>query len=338
MKFEKWYEGNYKKLLVIPAALLVLCLVYLTVFNVQNDSLFNRGISLTGGTTYTLFDDINEDELNDFLNDKGINFELKILKDNTGRQTSLKITVGDEEGDLLKEYLEEFLQGNLTEQNSSVERTSAGLSNQFYDQLIIAIILAFFWMAGVVFLIFSKGLKIKSLVVLLNIILGFFLGNFFFQTNAFVYSFGFLILAGAIIYIYIKNSVPSFAVMLSAFADIVMTLAVVNLIGMEISTAGIVAFLMLIGYSVDTDILLTTRVTKKRNVDINKELWGSFKTGTTMTMTSIVAVMVALIVVSGYGTILNEIFTILLIGLGFDIFNTWITNASLIKWYAESKK
>ena len=26
------------------------------------------------------------------------------------------------------------------------------------------------------------------------------------------------------------------------------------------------------------------------------------------------------------------------ISLFFDIFNTWITNASLIKWYAEAKK
>ena len=135
-----------------------------------------------------------------------------------------------------------------------------------------------------------------------------------------------------------KNSVPSFAVMLSAFADIVMTLAVVNLLGIKVSTAGIVAFLMLIGYSVDTDILLTTRVTKKRNVIINNELWSSFKTGTTMTVTSIIAVATALIVVYGFGTILNEIFIILLIGLLFDLFNTWITNASLIKWYAEKRK
>jgi preprotein translocase subunit SecF len=193
-------------------------------------------------------------------------------------------------------------------------------------------------MAGVVFLIFSKGTKVKTIVVLLNILLGFFLGYFFFQTNVFVYSIGFLILAGLLIYIYIKNSIPSFAVMLSAFADIVMTLAVVDILGIKVSTAGIVAFLMLIGYSVDTDILLTTRVTKKRNVDINKELWGSFKTGTTMTLTSIIAVATALIVVYGSGTILNEIFTILLIGLVFDLFNTWITNASLIKWYAESRK
>ncbi len=337
MKFGKWYNQNYKKLLLIPGILLVVCLVYLTAFNIQNDGLFLRDISLTGGTTYTVFTSQSADDLNSFLDKELSNFEIKSLQDNLGTQTSIKITVSEDDSDLTKELLEEFLGEKLSSENSSIESTTSGLSEEFYNQLIIAILLAFFWMAGVVFLIFSKGFRVKSLVVLLNIILGFFLGNLFFQINPVIYSIGFLVLAGLLIYIYIKNSIPSFSVMLSAFADIVMTLALVNLLGIKVSTAGIVAFLMLIGYSVDTDILLTTRVTKKKNVNIDKELWGSFKTGTTMTLTSIVAVLTAFIVVFRFGTILNEIFTILLIGLGFDLFNTWITNASLIKWYAEER-
>jgi preprotein translocase subunit SecF len=338
MKFEGWYDSNYKKLLLIPGILLALCIIYLSLFNIQNDSLFNKDISLTGGTTYTLLTEKPLEDLNNFLSSQSLNFESKALQNNLGEQTALKITVGPEEGDALKIVLEEFLGEKLTEDNSSVEKTTTSLSEEFYNQLIIAILLAFFWMAGVVFLIFYKGAKIKTVVVVLNILLGFFLGNLFFKTSVIIYSVGFVLLAGALVAIYIKNSLPSFAVMLSAFADIVMTLAVVNLLGMRISTAGIIAFLMLIGYSVDTDILLTTRVTKKRNVNVNKELKGSFKTGTTMTLTSLVAVLVAFILVKNYETILNEIFTILIIGLLFDLFNTWITNASLIKWYAESKK
>jgi preprotein translocase subunit SecF len=101
---------------------------------------------------------------------------------------------------------------------------------------------------------------------------------------------------------------------------------------MKISTAGIVAFLMLIGYSVDTDILLTTRMLKL-NKSTNSSLFSAFKTGTTMTLTSIIAVSAALIVISPFSTVLNQIFIILLIGLAFDLLNTWITNASIIKWY-----
>ena len=126
--------------------------------------------------------------------------------------------------------------------------------------------------------------------------------------------------------------------MLSAFADIIMTLALVNLIGLKLSTGGVVAFLMIIGYSVDTDILLTTRILRKKSNDsVNALLRGAFKTGMNMMVTSIIALTTALIVVYPFSSVLNQIFTILLIGLGFDIINTWITNMSIIKWYAEKK-
>jgi preprotein translocase subunit SecF len=94
---------------------------------------------------------------------------------------------------------------------------------------------------------------------------------------------------------------------------------------------------MLIGYSVDTDILLTTRVLKRKGTSVNSEIFSSFKTGMTMTLTAIASVAVALFFVYSFQTALNQIFTILLIGLSFDIFNTWITNTSLIKWFVEHK-
>ena len=43
-----------------------------------------------------------------------------------------------------------------------------------------------------------------------------------------------------------------------------MPLALIDFLGIEISAAGIAAFLMLIGYSVDTDILLTSRALKRK--------------------------------------------------------------------------
>jgi preprotein translocase subunit SecF len=51
-----------------------------------------------------------------------------------------------------------------------------------------------------------------------------------------------------------------------------MTLVVVNLLGMKLSSAGIVSFLMLIGYSVDTDIMLTTRLLKSGEGSLNQRL------------------------------------------------------------------
>ena len=169
MKFEGWYNQNYKKLLLIPGIFLTICIIYLSLFNIQNGSLFHKDISLTGGTTYTILTERSLEELNTFLNLQTINFESKALQNNLGEQTALKITVGPEEGDSLETILEEFLGEKLTEENSSVEKTTTSLSEEFYNQLVIAILLAFFWMAGVVFLIFYKGAKIKTGVIILNI-------------------------------------------------------------------------------------------------------------------------------------------------------------------------
>ena len=336
-KFEKTYDKHYKKLLILPALLLILSILSITIFYYQNGDLFNKDVSLTGGTTITIFSETNLDELGNILDEKIGDFEIRALSDSNGKQTQISVIVQEEKTELLKSTLENFLGYKLTQSNSSIETTSASLSANFYKQLMVAVTLAFFWMAGVVFLIFTKGKKIKSISLGLNLLLGILLGGLFTRGQPTLFLIAILTTMISLIYIYIKNSVPSFAVMLSAFADITMTLAVVNLLGIQVSTAGIVAFLMLIGYSVDTDVLLTTRVLQRKTT-INHEVFSSFKTGITMTLTSIVAISVALFVVAPFGSSLNQIFTIVLIGLGFDLFNTWITNASIIKWYAEAKK
>ncbi len=140
-----------------------------------------------------------------------------------------------------------------------------------------------------------------------------------------------------VVFIIFRTFVPSMAVIFSAFADILMALVVVDLLGMKMSTAGIVAFLMLIGYSVDTDILLTTRMLKRDEGTLNERIFGAFKTGVTMTLTSLFAVGFAWIVVQSFSVVLAQIFAILVIGLFFDMVNTWITNVSILKFYVEHK-
>jgi len=336
MKFENWYDKNYKKLLVVPAIVLTLSLLYIGFFYFQTGDIINKDVSLTGGMSITVQTQISSMELEEEISKHLTDFEIKTISDNAGNQMQLIITIGESGAEELEETLENFLGYELTSDNSSKETTSASLSVDFYNQLVIAIILAFFWMAAVVFLIFSKKKKIKLWIVLLNILLGFFMGKVFLTINPIISALIFLAFATFLIRTYIKASVPAFAVMLSAFADIIMTLAIVNLIGIKLSTAGIVAFLMLIGYSVDTDILLTTRLLRKKETT-NKALFGAFKTGSMMTLTSIIAMTAALIVVFSFASVLNQIFTILLIGLGLDLFNTWITNASIIKWYVDKK-
>lgn len=141
---------------------------------------------------------------------------------------------------------------------------------------------------------------------------------------------------GLVVFFVFRNFAPSIGVILAAFSDMVCTLAIVNLLGIKLSTAGIAAFLMLIGYSVDTDILLSTRVLKRRQGTIMDRVYSSMKTGLTMTFTTMVAIIVAL-VLSKSPTI-TQIMTILLIGLIVDIIMTYIQNVGILRWFLEKKK
>lgn len=138
-----------------------------------------------------------------------------------------------------------------------------------------------------------------------------------------------------VIFLAFRTFVPAAAVVLSAFADMVMTAAAMNIVGIPLTLGTVAALLMLIGYSVDSDILLTNRVLKRQG-KLNEKLAGAFNTGITMTTTTLAAT-IALFLVSWFGSvqILMEISAVLLIGLIFDIMNTWLTNAGILKWYAQ---
>ena len=158
--------------------------------------------------------------------------------------------------------------------------------------------------------------------------------SFFNQTiRALIIAFIFM---GLVVFLYFRSFVPSTAVILSALSDIVVTVATINLLGIKLGTAGIAALLMLVGYSIDTDIMLTTRVLKRKENSIKEAIGGAFKTGMTMTITTLAAVSVALFF--SQSEVIKQIMTILLIGLVIDIMNTWIQNAGLLLWYVEKKK
>jgi preprotein translocase subunit SecF len=136
-----------------------------------------------------------------------------------------------------------------------------------------------------------------------------------------------------VIFIAFRTFVPAGAVVLSAFADMVMTAAAMNIVGIPLSLGTLAALLMLIGYSVDSDILLTNRVLKRQG-KLNEKLAGAFRTGIIMTSTTLAAAA-AMFIVAWFGSvlILMEISAVLLIGLVFDVMNTWLTNVGILKWY-----
>ncbi len=144
------------------------------------------------------------------------------------------------------------------------------------------------------------------------------------------------LLMGLAVIISFRMAIPSVAVIFAAFADIAITLAIVNTAGMELSTAGIVAFLFLTGYSVDTDILLTTRVLKSNEGSVFSRMVRAAKTGLTMTATTMAVMTVGIIFSTS--PVFKEMFTILLIGLCIDICTTYLTNTGILFWYTTGRK
>lgn len=157
--------------------------------------------------------------------------------------------------------------------------------------------------------------------------------SFFVQSRtAIIVAFIFM---GIVVLIIFKNLVPSFAVIWCAFSDMVCTVAVVQMLGMSFSLASFAGLLLVLGYSIDTDILLTTRVLKRREGSFKSRVSGAVKTGLTMSVTTLVALS-ALFIVSG-ATVLGEIATVLIIALLIDIPNTWLTNLGILRWWMEKR-
>lgn len=144
-----------------------------------------------------------------------------------------------------------------------------------------------------------------------------------------------LIFMAIVVFVVFRSFIPGVAAVLSALFDILVTIAIINVIGVKISAAGIAAFLMLIGYSIDTDILQTTRVLKKREPTPVDGVVSSIKTGLTMTITSFVAVALAYFLSTS--TVFKEMFLIISIGLIVDVIMTYCMNAPLLLAYANKK-
>ena len=82
--------------------------------------------------------------------------------------------------------------------------------------------------------------------------------------------------------------------------------------------------------------MLTTRLLKRKIGNLYERLEGAIKTGLTMTITTIAALLVGYIFSTA--PVLKEIFFIILIALFTDIITTYLGNAPILLWYIKKKK
>ncbi len=287
---EKFYEKKYKYLFFIPLIILILSLVYLSLFASEHGEIVKTDVSLRGGLSATVYVDspVDINSLDYFLKENlGDDVLVRSLVALEGSRNGIIIETSAADAKTLEPLLEEHFGFDLNEENFFTQETGSRLGQNFYGQMIRALLIAFLLMSIVVFFTF-------------------------------------------------RSFVPSLAVVFSAFFDLTVTLTVINLLGMRISAAGISALILLVSYSVDTDVLLTTRMLKRRGEGkLFERVLGAFKTGMTMTLTAFGAVLIGYFLSTS--AVLKEIFLIIAIGLVIDIVATYAMNAGILWIYMKRK-
>ena len=290
---KEFFKKHYKKIMIVPLLLLVVSLVFLTYKYSTTGELFNRDVSLKGGISATVYTQkgINTLDLENKLSSE-LNTKVTVTRISdfvTKTSSGYVIEAGDVSiEDNLKLKLEEILETPLNDTNYNVSLTGSSLGENFYKDLLKAMIFAFVLMAIVIFFVF-------------------------------------------------RSFIPSVTVIFSVLLDISATLMITNLLGITISIAGIAAFLLIIGYSVDTDVLMTNKVIKRKDEgELLERMYESAKTGMTMTVTTFVALTLGYLASSSL--ILKEIFIIILIALVIDVISSYAMNAGVLYWYFEGRK
>ncbi|MGB3458662.1 MAG: protein translocase subunit SecF [Halobacteriota archaeon] len=298
-----------KKLIAIPLIILLLAFVVIAYTQMSVGSPVHLGMDFTGGTWVK----ISTDETKEALAAKFDGYPV-ILVGETGVGNEKRI-----EFDLTSDSLEyDRLIGTLNNEYGvgtyELESISAQFGLQYQTQALKALIFAFIFMAIVVFVAF----RILYLMDKADKRYGAIDSGF----------------------------IPPLAVIFAAFSDIVVAIACMTLIGMELSLGTVAALLMLIGYSVDSNILLTANLLRKKG-DLDLKIRNAMKTGITMTFTTLSAVFAMFIVSSSIHLfsshfapipILVDISLVLLFGLVMDLANTWLLNAGILKLYLEKKE
>ncbi|WP_455644744.1 protein translocase subunit SecF [Methanosphaera sp.] len=267
---------SHKPLILIPIILMILSLLYLGVFGL------NEGIDLKGGTLVTveLKESMTETEITSTVqNGLGVNDVETSLSGNTAI-----ITIS---GDVDQVNFEEKFSNQFN--ILSFRSVGALLSDAAMTQIIYALVFAFIFMAGTVFYVF-------------------------------------------------RDLVPSVAIILSAVCNLSVAVGSMSLFGIPLSIASVGALLMLIGYGVDTDILLTTRLLKRREGNLEDRAEDALKTGVTLTFAALAAMIVLFIVVKVFiptAQVLEDISAVLIMGLLSDLLSTWFMNLGILKWHME---
>ncbi len=159
-------------------------------------------------------------------------------------------------------------------------------------------------------------------------IIGPVIGEIFWQQAQFAIIAAFVLMS-IIVFALFRSPAPSLIVILAAITDIVVTIALLDFIGVKLSLHVLAALLMIIGYSVDTDIVLTTNMLRGSGIK------DAMRTGLTMSAAAIAAFL-AMYSISG-SLVLQEMALVIMLGILVDIPATYLANAGILRMWMGRK-
>ncbi len=147
------------------------------------------------------------------------------------------------------------------------------------------------------------------------------------------------ILVSIVVFVIFRDVVPSIAVLTGALADVIIAMGAMALFGIPLTLASFAALLMLVGFSLDTDVLLTMRVVKRKEGLAADRAYEAMKTGLTMSL----AVFLAFGALFALASLTNlriyyEISSVALAGLVGDMFATWCLNGVIILHHMQEEE
>ncbi len=147
---------------------------------------------------------------------------------------------------------------------------------------------------------------------------------------------GAFVAMGIIIFIAFRRRITVGAILLAVGLDLLGVFGCMALFRVELSLASVAGLLMLIGYAVDTNILLTTRVLKRVGGEPREQVVDAMHTGLMMSGSTLTPLFALNLLTTAPQ--LYELTAVLIFGIIIDIFNTWFLNAAIIMRHAERQR
>ncbi len=282
----------YRYYILVPLVLAVLAILMLPTVP--------KGVDITGGTSISVVVPSNVSIPSEKVKAELASYKLK----------NLRTRIAENPLNNEKMYIIEFSNMN-TALNST--NTTAEITHKLAD----------------LFGVDEKNINIQEI--------GPAIGKTFWESSLRALILAFLFMA-SVVFITFRELAPSTYVVSAAILDVLYALLGMAIFQIPLSLATMTALLMLIGYSVDTDILLTNRVLKRKVGSLDDRILSAMKTGLTMSGTTIGALLV-LVIAAWVFHIQTLLFigATLVFGLTGDLISTWLMNAVILKWWVERR-